>query len=221
MFNPTKSRWFYPLTFIAAATPMAWLIYNMAPLLVPLWWPDLVLPWESDLGVNPAQALIRSTGKTAFILLVASLAVTPVRRLFGWNRVQLVRRMLGVWSFVYGLTHLASYFVFDKLGNVSEVIEDVFKRRFIFVGMFTFVILMVLAATSTNGMMRRLGKRWHRLHRLVYVAAVAAIVHFLWGQKADIRDPLIWGAVLTLLLGIRVFYALRKQRSRVPLAASH
>ena len=214
MLNPTKSRWFYPVTFVAAATPLVLLLYNLAPLLVPLWWPDVVLPWESDLGVNPAQTLIRSTGKDAFILLVATLAVTPIRRLLGWNRVQLVRRMLGVWSFVYGLAHLASYVVFDKLGNVSEIVEDVFKRRFIFVGMFTFVVLALLAATSTNGMMRRLGKAWHRLHRLVYVAAVSATVHFVWGQKADIRDPLFWGGILTLLLGIRLFYWVRKVRTR-------
>jgi sulfoxide reductase heme-binding subunit YedZ len=221
VLNPTKSRWFYPVTFVAAATPLALLLYNVAPLLIPLWWPDVVVPWESDLGVNPAQTLIRSTGKDAFILLIASLAVTPIRRLLGWNRAQLVRRMLGVWSFAYGVTHLSSYVVFDKLGNVSEIVEDVFKRRFIFVGMFTFVILALLAATSTNGMMRRLGKRWQRLHRLVYVAAIAATVHFVWGQKADIRDPLMWAAILTLLLGIRVFYFVRKLRSRGSTAASH
>jgi len=220
VLNPTKSRWFYPVTFVAAATPLALLLYNLAPLLVPLWWPDVTLPWESDLGVNPAQTLIRSTGKDAFILLVASLAVTPIRRLLGWNRIQLVRRMLGVWSFVYGVAHLSSYVIFDKLGNVSEIVEDVFKRRFIFVGMLTFVILTLLAATSTNGMMRRLGKRWQRLHRLVYVAAVTATVHFVWGQKADIRDPLMWAAILTLLLGIRVFYVVRKVRSRRLVAAS-
>ena len=216
----TRSRWFYPLAFTAAAAPLAMLLWNAAPLLLPLAFPDLVLPWEGDLGVNPAQTLIRETGRDAFILLMASLAVTPVRRLTGWNRVPLVRRMLGVWAFAYGLTHLTSYVVFDKLGNVSEILEDIFKRRFIFLGMLTFVILLALAATSTNGMMRRLGKRWQKLHRLVYVAAVASTVHFAWGQKADIREPLLWAAGLTVLLGVRVFYAVRKPRARLSTAAT-
>jgi sulfoxide reductase heme-binding subunit YedZ len=218
VINPTKSRLFYPAVFVAAAAPMAWLLYNAAPAILPAFWPDLVLPWEGDLGVNPAQTLIRTSGKDAILLLIASLAVTPARRVLGWTRAQVVRRMLGVWSFAYALTHLACYVAFDKSGNIQEIVADVLKRRFIFVGMFTFIILLALAATSTNGMMRRLGKRWTKLHKLVYLAAVTGIIHFIWGQKADISDPLFWAAVLAVLLGVRMFYAIRKRsvRTAVP-----
>ena len=147
-------------------------------------------------------------------LLLATLAITPIRRLSGWNRIQLVRRMVGVWSFFYGVCHLLIYVVFNHSGDTAAIWDDVIHRPFIFVGMFTFVMLLVLAATSTNGMMRRLGKNWARLHRLVYVAAIAGVVHCVWGQKADIGEPLRWGAVLAVLLAIRLVYAWRKRQGR-------
>jgi len=150
-----------------------------------------------------------------------TLAVTPVRRFTGWNRVQIVRRTLGVWAFVYALCHFLIYVTFDQLGDVNAILEDVFKRRFIFVGMFAFVILLLLAITSTNGMIRLLGRRWQRLHRLVYAAAVAGGVHFVWGQKADIREPLVWFSILAALLVIRVFWTVRKRQVRLASAVSH
>jgi sulfoxide reductase heme-binding subunit YedZ len=155
------------------------------------------------------------------MILIATLAITPIRRLTGWNRIQSVRRMVGVWSFVYALAHFSVYAVFDKVGDVAAITQDVVERRFIFSGMLAFVILVALAATSTRGMMRRLGRRWQRLHRLVYVAAIAGAVHFAWGQKADIGEPLLWAAVLAVLLGIRVVYALRRRRAAVVPAVSH
>lgn len=147
--------------------------------------------------------------------------MTPVRRLTGWNRVQIVRRTVGVWSFVYALCHFLTYVVFDKLGDVAEIAKDVFERKFIFSGMLAFAILLVLTVTSTNGMIRRLGRRWQRLHQTVYVAALAGAVHFAWGQKADIGEPLLWASALAALLGFRVVMALRKVRRRVVPAVSH
>src|SRR5688500_11723326 len=125
--------------------------------------------------------------------------------------------MLGVWSFAYAVLHVAAYLVFDRscisfdACDYAEIGTDLLKRRFIFVGMVSFTILFVLAVTSTGGWVRRLKKRWTTLHRLAYVAAVAAIVHFIWIQKSDLREPLKWAAVLAVLLGIRVFFALRKR----------
>jgi sulfoxide reductase heme-binding subunit YedZ len=177
-------------------------------------WPAFVLArrtWTGDLGVNPVETLLHETGRTALALLLFTLTVTPVRRLTGWNRVQRVRRLLGVSSFAYALLHFAIYVVFNHLGDVRAIWEDVTERRFIFVGMLALVLLSLLAATSTNGMIRRLGRRWQRLHRLVYVAAVAATIHFVWGQKADIREPLWWAAGLAVLLGLRVVFHLRRR----------
>lgn len=216
-----KTRWFYPLVFLACAAPLALLLKEAIPILVPAIWPDATVPWAGDLGVNPVETMLHTTGRNALRLLLFTLAITPVRRLTGWNRVQLVRRMVGVWSFVYALCHFAIYVTFDQLGDVHAIVEDVVKRRFIFAGMFAFVVLLLLAVTSTNGMMRRLGRRWQRLHRLVYAAALAGAVHFVWGQKADIREPLIWFGILAVLLGIRAAWAVRKRRARLSPAVSH
>jgi sulfoxide reductase heme-binding subunit YedZ len=119
--------------------------------------------------------------------------------------------MVGLWSFAYALCHVTTYVALDQLGDIHAILDDVLKRKFIFSGMLAFVILLALAATSTNGAIRRLGRRWQQLHRLVYVAAVAGAVHFVWGQKADIREPLLWAGILAVLLGTRVVLALRKR----------
>jgi sulfoxide reductase heme-binding subunit YedZ len=194
------ARAFYWIVFLAAATPgglLGWRVYT------------------GDLGVNPAETLLHQTGRDALALLLASLAVTPVRRITGWNRVQAVRRMLGLWSFFYACCHFLIYAVFNHLGDVTAIWADVVERPFIFSGMLAFLILVALALTSTAGAIRRLGRNWLRLHRLVYVAAVAGVVHFTWGQKADIREPLVWGAILAVLLGGRAVVALTRRRSAV------
>lgn len=160
--------------------------------------------WEGDLGVNPVETLLHTTGRIALAILIATLAVTPIRRLTGWNRVQQVRRMVGLWSFFYALTHFLVYAVFNHLGDLAAIWRDVVERRFIFSGMLALAILTVLAITSPAAMVRRLGRRWRTLHRLVYVAAIAGVVHFAWGQKADIREPLLWGVVLGLLFAVRI-----------------
>jgi sulfoxide reductase heme-binding subunit YedZ len=191
-------RLFYWSVFLAAATPgalLGWRVYT------------------GDLGVNPAETLLHQTGRDALLLLLASLAVTPIRRVTGWNRVQRVRRMLGLWSFFYAVCHFGVYAVFNHLGDLAEIWADVVERPFIFSGMFALVILTALAVTSPSGMVRKLGRNWQRLHRLVYLAATAAVVHFAWGQKADIREPLLWGGVLTVLLGARAIAAVGRRRT--------
>jgi sulfoxide reductase heme-binding subunit YedZ len=195
-----KTPWFYWLVFLGCLWPGIGIVQDT---------------FGGRLGVNPVETLLHETGRTALSILFAALAITPIRRLTGWNRIQRVRRMLGVWSFVYALSHFLIYVVFNHLGDLRAITEDVLERPFIFMGMLTFVILLALAATSTNGMIRRLGRRWQQLHRLVYVAAVAGTIHFAWGQKADIREPLIWAAGLTILLAVRVVWAVRhRQRQR-------
>jgi sulfoxide reductase heme-binding subunit YedZ len=180
-------------------------------------WPAIVLArrtWAGDLGVNPVETLLHETGRTALALLLLTLSVTPIRRLTGWNRIQRVRRMLGVSSFAYALLHFTVYVVFNHLGDIRAIWDDVTERRFIFVGMLALAILTALAATSTNGMIRRLGRRWQQVHRLAYVAAAAGVVHFVWGQKADIREPLWWAAYLALVLGLRLVLAASRRRAR-------
>jgi len=193
-----KKRWFYWLVFLVCLSPAIKLGHDIYT--------------GENLGPNPIETLLHTTGRTALALLLGALSVTPIRRLTGWNRIQSIRRMVGVWSFVYALSHFLIYVVFNNLGDVNAIVEDVLKRRFIFTGMFAFVILLTLAATSTNGMIRRLGRRWQKLHRLVYVAAISAAIHFAWGQKADIREPLEWAAYLALLLAFRAFWAMRQGR---------
>lgn len=220
MTLPPRIRVFYWFIFLACASPLGGLFYEVAPVFGPAVFPSWTPSWVSDLGPNPVETLLHQTGRTALVLLLATLTITPIRRVSGWNRIQLVRRMVGVWSFFYGLCHLLIYVVFNHSGDFAAIWDDVIHRKFIFVGMFTFTILLVLAATSTNGMMRRLGKNWARLHRLVYVAAIAGVVHFAWGQKADIGEPLEWGAYLAVLFAIRLFYARRKRATRAASAVS-
>jgi sulfoxide reductase heme-binding subunit YedZ len=210
-----NGRFFKPAVFVACLTPGALLARRLS----------LVLSGadQTALGPDPTKLLEHETGRYALAILLLTLTVTPLRRMLSLNRLQAVRRMLGVWSFVYALLHVTVYLTFDQLCYSIEtcqfptIWEDILRRPFIFVGMLAFSILAILALTSTTGWMRRLGRNWQRLHRLVYVAATAATVHFAWGQKAVITEPLQWAVWLALLLGIRVFYAVRKRpRGFVP-----
>jgi len=207
-------RFFKPAVFIGCAIPLALLGYRFY----------LAFTGQDPnaLGPDPTKALLHGTGQDALILLLLSLSMTPLRRIFGINKLQSVRRMIGVWSFTYAAVHLSVYLLFDQLCysaatcQWSAVWQDILKRRFIFVGQFAFLCLLLLALTSTMGWQRRLRKNWTRLHRLAYVAGIAAVVHFIWIQKSDIREPLRYGAVLAVLLGIRVYYALKKRTVQVP-----
>ncbi len=162
-----------------------------------------------DLGVNPAETIQLQTGRWALRFLLITLAVTPVRRIFRWNAVIQYRRMLGLFAFFYASLHFASYIVLDQYFALDAMIADVFKRPFITVGFAAFVLMLPLALTSTKGWIRRLGRRWQLLHRLVYVSAICAVVHFVWKVKLVIGDPVLYAGILAVLLGYRVLRTLR------------
>ena len=160
---------------------------------------------SGDLGANPVETLLHHFGEWALRLMLVTLAVTPVRRLTGWNQAVRLRRMLGLFAFFYAVLHLATYVVLDRSLLLEEVIDDLTERPYIMVGFSAFVLLVPLAATSTNAMVRRLGgRRWRLLHRIVYAAAIGGVVHYWWLVKADVREPLVYAAVLAILLGLRL-----------------
>jgi methionine sulfoxide reductase heme-binding subunit len=186
------------VVLVAALLPAAWLTYAL---------------FYGGLGPNPAETLQLQTGIWALRLLVATLAITPVRRLTRWNRLVQFRRMLGLLAFFYAVLHLASYVVLDRYFDFSGVWEDVVKRPFITMGMLAFLAMVPLAITSTKGWIRRLGRRWQVLHRLVYLSAIAAAVHYLWKVKVMIGPPVNYAILIGALLIFRIWWA---WRGRVP-----
>lgn len=184
-------------------------------------WPGADLLYRTfwgDLGVNPVETLLLTSGETALVILLCSLAVTPVRRVTGWNRLQSIRRMLGLWAFFYAFCHLSFYVLFDQAClywsdcRIQAIVADVVKRKFIFAGMLAFLAMVPLALTSTQGWIRRLGRRWQTLHRLAYVAGLAGVVHFLWKTKVPETRPYAYATVLVVLLLVRVFFAWRRRQ---------
>ncbi len=167
---------------------------------------------NNDLGANPVETINRFTGDWVLRFLLVTLAVTPLRRLFGWNALLRYRRMLGLFAFFYACLHFLSYAWLDQYFVLADIIRDVAKRPYITVGFACLLMLIPLAATSTNAMIRRLGaRRWQALHRLVYLIGVGGILHFLWLVKSDLREPLIYGAILAVLLGFRLWYRARRE----------
>lgn len=176
--------------------------------------------FNEDLGPNPVETLNRYTGDWTLRFLLITLAVTPLRQMTGWGYLVGFRRMLGLFAFFYVCLHFLSWSWIDKVFDWDEIVKDVIKRPFITLGFTCFVLLIPLAATSTNAMVRRLGgRRWRRLHKLVYAIAIGGVVHYLWLVKSDIREPLLYGAILAFLLGYRVWTYWRR-RARVPVPAS-
>ncbi|MCU0635429.1 MAG: sulfoxide reductase heme-binding subunit YedZ [Gemmatimonadaceae bacterium] len=180
--------------------------------------------WQAladGLGADPIEKAEHLTGEWAIRLLAVALAVTPLRLLTGWGWLQLYRRPLGLFAAFYATLHVLVFFALDLALAFDEFASEVIKRPYLTVGMLAFGILALLAATSTKGWIRRLGaRRWQRLHSLVYVAAVAALVHFTWSQKKDITDPLIWMAVFAGLGGVRLWHRWRgRQRAAAGVAA--
>jgi sulfoxide reductase heme-binding subunit YedZ len=171
--------------------------------------PLVVLTWQAltgNLGANPIDEITDQTGIWTLRFLLITLAVTPARRLTGWNRLIQFRRMLGLFAFFYGSLHFVTYIWLDQFFLIEEIIADVMQRPFITVGFASFVLLIPLAVTSTTAMIKRLGgKWWQRLHRLVYAIAIGGVVHYLWLVKADIREPLIYGSILGILLAYRLW----------------
>ena len=184
------------VAFAAALVPAAALAYNF---------------YTQDLTANPGDYITRQTGTWALTLLVITLTITPLRRLTKWNELIRLRRMLGLFSFFYALLHLLTWVVFVHFFEWSFMVEDVVKRPFITIGMATFSILFVLALTSNRFALRKLGRRWQKLHQLVYVAAIGAVIHFWWLVKADITEPRRWAVAVGILLGFRVWWAWRSK----------
>jgi sulfoxide reductase heme-binding subunit YedZ len=187
-----------PLVFVAALGPFGWLVWAA---------------FHNALGANPLEAVTHETGDWTLRFLLLTLAVTPARALSGWNSLIRFRRMLGLFAFFYGSLHLMTYLWFDQAFSWSAIVRDIPKRPFITVGFLAFVSMVPLAATSTAGMIRRLGgRRWRALHRLVYAAALAGVIHYWWLVKADVRLPQMYAVLLCALLVLRVGVAVAKRR---------
>jgi sulfoxide reductase heme-binding subunit YedZ len=165
-----------------------------------------------DLGANPVEFVIRSNGTWTLTFLLITLAITPLKKITGMGWLLGLRRMLGLFVFFYAMLHFLSYAWLDQWFDWQAIVKDVAKHRYVLVGFTAFLCLIPLAATSTNAMMRRLGKRWQALHRLVYVIGMLGVAHYWWLVKKDITLPLVYGAVLALLLGYRIFTRLRFNR---------
>jgi len=176
---------------------------------------------RGNLTADPIEEITHRTGWWALTLLMVTLAVTPLRRLTGWNQLVQLRRMLGLYAFFYAALHLLTYVVLDLFFALDILLEDVMERPYITVGFAAFLMLLALAVTSTKGSIRRLGRRWRQLHRLVYVAALLGVVHFYWQVKADTREPLIYAGVLLVLLAARVRWGARPSAGVTPASRSH
>lgn len=181
--------------------------------------PVAVLTWKGfheQLGANPVDVITRSTGKWTLTFLLITLSVTPLRKITASPWLVRFRRMLGLFAFFYGTLHLMTFVWLDKSFDVHAMLHDIAKRRFITAGMTAWSLMLPLALTSTAGWIRRLGgKRWQKLHRFIYFSAAAAVVHFVWLVKADLRRPLTYGAILACLLAFRaVSWGIDRARSR-------
>jgi len=163
-------------------------------------------------GANPIDTITDATGIWTLRFVLATLAVTPIRRLTGWNPIVRVRRMLGLFAFFYGLLHFLTWLVLDQFFAWDFILADIAKRPYITVGFTGFVLMIPLAITSTAGWIRRLGGRWwNRLHRLVYATAVAGVIHFLWLVKVVEAEQIVYAGIVAVLLGFRVWWAITKR----------
>jgi len=196
-------RYSKPAVFLACLVPMGLLVRKGV---------------TGNLGANPIEVITHSTGDWTLIFLCITLAVTPLRRALGLPWLVRYRRMTGLFAFFHGCLHFMTYIWLDKFFDVHEMVKDVGKRPFITAGFTAFVLMLPLAATSTAGMIRRLGgRRWQLLHRLIYVSATAGVIHYYWLVKADVRLPLRYAAIVAFLLGCRLvmyFVDRRRQQAR-------
>jgi sulfoxide reductase heme-binding subunit YedZ len=188
--EPYFSRIFKPLLFILLLLPILYYAYGI---------------WQDMLGANPLEAVIRGLGDWALRILLLTLLMSPLRRLINWTQALRLRRMLGLYAYFYVVLHLFSYLWFDQFFDWEEIWFDILERPFITIGMAAFVLLIPLAITSTKGMIRRLGKNWKRLHSLVYLISILAVIHFWWMVKLDVTEPVIYSGILALLLVERLY----------------
>src|SRR5215218_10238721 len=186
-----------PLFFLLALVPLAGLIF-------------IVLTGRTS--PNPAEDILLTTGIWTLRFLLATLTITPLRRLTGWNVLIQYRRMLGLFAFFYASVHLLSYIAFDRFFAFGEILADIAKRPFITAGMAAFALMVPLAVTSTKGWIRRLGRRWQSLHRIIYVCAIAACLHFIWKVKVIIGEPVYYAVFLGARLAFRLVWQFRGAR---------
>ena len=182
------ARWIRPAAWVGGLVPLILLVAGA---------------FTGGLGAHPIEYVTLRTGFATLLLLMCTLAVTPVRRLTGWNWLTPARRTLGLCAFLYVCLHFATYLV-DQGFAWTYIVEDVAQRPYVTAGFTAFLLLVPLALTSTKGWIRRLGKRWQKLHRLVYLAAGLGVLHFIWLVKSDLRDPLLFAAVFALLMALRI-----------------
>ena len=199
MRNTLKHQWLRITVHVGSLIPLTVLIWSY---------------FNQRLGVNPIREMTLRTGKTALILLTLSLACTPVNTLLGFKPALKVRRALGLYAFLYAAVHLFIFVGLDYGFDPAMLQDGIMQNRYVLVGLAAFMILLLLAITSTKGWMRRLGQLWKKLHQWVYVAALLAIVHFVWLVKADVREPLIYGSIVLALVLMRVPYV-RKRVSAI------
>jgi sulfoxide reductase heme-binding subunit YedZ len=200
--NPEQIKWIKSAVFAACLIPLARLAW---------------LGFHNRLGANPIENITHSTGWWTLAFLMITLSVTPLRRLLNLSWLLRLRRTLGLYAFFYGSLHFTTYFWLDQFFDWGEIVKDIGKRPFITIGFSAFVLLVPLAVTSTNAMVKRLGaRRWQLLHRLVYAIAALGVLHFWWLVKKDITEPFIFACLLALLLIIRLLYLLKQQRPAPP-----
>jgi sulfoxide reductase heme-binding subunit YedZ len=191
-----------PLVFVAGLSPLVWLTLRGFEVIGP------------SLGADPTKLTLHLLGKTALNFLMLTLMVTPVRQLTGFTHILRIRRMLGLFAFFYALLHFTIYLGLDQYFDMASVTKDIVKRPYITIGFTALLMLIPLAVTSTNKMMRRLGRRWQTLHRLVYVITILGVWHYYWQVKKDVREPLLYAGVLALLLGYRAMRAWLKKQTK-------
>ena len=182
------ARWIRPAAWVAGLVPLALIV---------------AAGFTGGLGAEPIEEVTHRTGFATLLMLMLTLAISPVRRWTGWNWLASARRTLGLCAFLYVCLHLVIYLV-DQGFSVGFIVEDVVEHPYVTAGFTAYLLLVPLALTSTQGMIRRLGRRWQKLHRLVYAAAALAVLHFLWLVKKDLTEPLVYAAVLALLLAFRL-----------------
>jgi sulfoxide reductase heme-binding subunit YedZ len=190
-----------PLVFLACLAPFALVVGD-------------ALEITGRLGANPVEEILDRFGNWTLRFILITLAVTPLRRLTGWNWLQRFRRMFGLFTFFYALMHFLTWLILDHGLLWSAVVEDLAKRPFITIGFAALMFLTALALTSTNAARRRMGRRWQEMHNLVYAIGILGVWHYWWQVKQDIAEPLTYAAILAVLLGIRVAYKVHRSRSR-------
>lgn len=212
MAKPKHSfKWLKPVAHLLLALPLIWLLWQ---------WVAAILGMPHGLGVNAIETTIRFLGDTAIRVLLVALAVSPLSWAFGWKQLMQIRRLTGLWAFAYVIIHLMAYFGMDQLFNFGLLWEDVLKRKYITLGMIAVVMLIPLAITSTNKMVRRVGaKRWQYLHRSVYIIGILAVFHHWFMVKGIQLAPIVHGFILLILLSMRVMRWGLKQRRRNALTA--